>query len=148
MVKLRLARVGNHKRPFYRVVAAEEANRRDGRFIEIVGTYDPLQQPAVTEVKADAVIKWLSQGAQPTDTVRRILAQSGVWAHWQAVKAGTVEAGAMTGRISGELDTKRSSRPSKKAVARIAEEESKKVEEAAAESKAAEDKAAADEAAS
>jgi len=78
LVKLRLARMGNRKRPFYRVVAADEMARRDGRFIEIVGTYDPLANPAAIDVKSDVALKWLSKGAQPTDTVRRILAKSGV----------------------------------------------------------------------
>lgn len=131
--------MGNRKRPFYRVVAAEEANRRDGRFIEILGTYDPLRQPAVVEIQSEAVLKWLSQGAQPTDTVRRILSQSGVWAHWQASKAGGAELSEMTGRVSGTLQSGRSDRPSKKTVAKIAEETAKQAEEAAAAATAAEE---------
>ena len=122
MVKIRLARKGSHKRPFYRIVVAEEAHRRDGRFIEIVGTYDPLKKPAGIEVKSEAVLKWLSQGAQPTDTVRRILGKTGVWAHWRAVQAGDAQLGDMTGRVSGDLERKREERPSQKAVAKIAEE--------------------------
>lgn len=132
MVKLRLARMGNRKRPFYRVVAADEMARRDGRFIEIVGTYDPLANPAAIDVKSDVALKWLSKGAQPTDTVRRILAKSGVWAHWRAVQAGKAELGAMTDRVVGTLERGRSVRPSKKVVARIAEDEKAKAEAAAA----------------
>ena len=132
MVKLRLARMGNRKRPFYRVVAAEEAHRRDGRFIEILGTYDPLKQPAAIEVKSDAVLKWLSNGAQPTDTVKRILAKAGVWAHWQSVKAGAAQMGDMSGKIEGTVERERKPAPSKKAAARIEEEEKAKAEAAAA----------------
>lgn len=137
MVKLRLARKGNRKRPFYRMVVAEDSHRRDGRFIEIVGTYDPLRQPATIEVESDAVLKWLSQGAQPTDTVRRILAKSGVWAHWRAVQEGKAELGDMTGRQSGTVEREKEERPSKKSVARIAEEKAKKEEEAKAAAEAA-----------
>lgn len=132
LVKIRLARLGNRKRPFYRVVAAESANRRDGRFIEILGTYDPLRKPSAVEVKPEAVIKWLENGAQPTDTVRRILAKSGVWAHWRAVQAGEAEASSMTERVQGSIERTRGPKPSKKAVARIAEEK-----DAAAEAEAA-----------
>jgi small subunit ribosomal protein S16 len=124
--------MGNRKRPFYRVVAAEEANRRDGRFIEILGTYDPVKQPAAIEVKSDAVLKWLSNGAQPTDTVRRILAKAGVWAHWRSVQAGTAQMGDMTGQVTGTVERERTPAPSKKAAARIQEEEAAKAEAAAA----------------
>jgi small subunit ribosomal protein S16 len=122
--------MGNRKRPFYRVVAAEESHRRDGRFIEIVGTYDPLRKPAAIEVKSDAVLKWLANGAQPTDTVKRILAKSGVWAHWRAVQSGEAELSGMTDRVSGTVERERAEKPSKKTVARIAEEEKTKAEEA------------------
>lgn len=135
MVKIRLARKGSHKRPFYRIVVAEESSRRDGRFIEIVGTYDPLKKPAGIEVNSEAVLKWLSQGAQPTDTVKRILAKTGVWKHWRAVQAGDAPLEEMTGRVTGELERQRAERPSQKAVAKIAEdakaaEEAKKAEKA------------------
>ncbi len=139
MVKIRLARKGNRKRPFYRVVVAEESSRRDGRFIEIVGTYDPLKKPAAIEVKSEAVLKWLSQGAQPTDTVKRILMKSGVWAHWRSVQAGEAELGGMTGKVEGTIERGRDSRPSSKAVAKIAEEQAK-AEEAAAAAAAEEEK--------
>jgi small subunit ribosomal protein S16 len=120
LVKIRLARKGTRKRPFYRIVVAEEAYRRDGRFLEIVGTYDPLRKPAGIEVKSEAVLKWLSQGAQPTDTVRQILAKSGVWAHWRSVQSGAAELGGLSGRRTGEIERQRPPRPSKKTVARIA----------------------------
>ncbi len=118
-VKLRLARLGNRKRPFYRMVVAEESHRRDGRFIEIVGYYDPLKKPAAIEVQADAILKWLAQGAQPTDTVKRILAKSGVWAHWRAVQEGKARPEELSGRITGTIERDRESKPSEKVAAKI-----------------------------
>ena len=123
MVKLRLARMGNRNRPYYRMVAAEDSSRRDGRFIEILGTYDPLKKPAAVEVKSDSVLKWLASGAQPSETVKRILAKTGVWAHWRAVQAGQAELGAMTDRRAGQLERSRPPRPSKKAAAKISKSE-------------------------
>jgi small subunit ribosomal protein S16 len=132
LVKIRLTRKGNRKRPFYRVVVAEDSHRRDGRFIEIVGMYDPLAKPATIEIQSDAVIRWLSEGAQPTNTVREILKKAGVWAHWRAVQEGKAEAGEMTGSVRGTVERSREARPSQKEVAKVAEEASKKAEEAAA----------------
>lgn len=77
-VHLRLTRMGRHKRPFYRVVAVDSRSRRDGKYIEIVGTYDPLQDPAVTDLKSDRVLDWLQKGAQPSVTVRTLLRRSGI----------------------------------------------------------------------
>lgn len=73
MVRIRLARHGAKKRPFYRIVVADQESRRDGRFIEIVGTYDPLKEPADVTLKNERVEYWLGQGAKPTDTVKSIL---------------------------------------------------------------------------
>ena len=73
MLTIRLARIGKKKRPFYRVVVTEKTRPRNGRFVEIVGTYDPLKKPAAVEVDRDRVEYWLSKGAQPSDTVRTIL---------------------------------------------------------------------------
>ena len=76
-VKIRLARHGAKKRPFYRIVAAQNEAPRDGRFLEVLGTYNPLTEPATIEVKADRVKDWLGRGAQPSDTVRSLLRKSG-----------------------------------------------------------------------
>ncbi len=73
MVKLRLQRYGANKSPFYRIVAADSRSPRDGKFLEIVGTYNPLTNPATVVVDAEKVNKWLSNGAQPTVTVKNIL---------------------------------------------------------------------------
>jgi small subunit ribosomal protein S16 len=70
---IRLARIGKKKRPFYRIVVTEKTRPRNGRFVEIVGTYDPLKKPAAIEMKEDRVQYWLSKGAQPSDTVRSFL---------------------------------------------------------------------------
>jgi small subunit ribosomal protein S16 len=72
-VKIRLARHGAKKRPFYRIVVADQESRRDGRFIEIVGTYNPLKEPADVSLKNDRIDYWLEKGAKPTDTVRNII---------------------------------------------------------------------------
>lgn len=73
MLMIRLARIGKKKHPFYRVVVTEKARPRNGRFVEIVGTYDPLKKPAAIELDRDRVDYWLAKGAQPSDTVRSFL---------------------------------------------------------------------------
>jgi small subunit ribosomal protein S16 len=80
-VKIRLARHGNSKRPFYRIVVADSECRRDGRFVEKVGTYNPLTDPAAISLKQERVKHWLNQGAIPTDTVRSLLRKEGFFAH-------------------------------------------------------------------
>ena len=77
-VKLRLMRMGKTKQPTYRVVAADSRSPRDGRFIEILGTYEPRQDPTRVVLDGERVGKWLKDGAQPTDRVRRILVGAGV----------------------------------------------------------------------
>ncbi len=77
-VKIRLRRMGAKKAPFYRVVVADSRYPRDGRFIEQVGTYNPLTEPATVEVDAEKVAKWIANGAQPTDTVKRLLKNKGI----------------------------------------------------------------------
>ena len=77
MVKIRLKRVGAHKKPFYRVVGADSRTPRNGKFIEEIGTYDPLKDPSEIIIDNEAAKKWLANGAQPTDTVRALLKKSG-----------------------------------------------------------------------
>jgi small subunit ribosomal protein S16 len=76
--KIRLARMGAKKKPFYRMVVADSQSPRDGRFIEIVGTYDPNKEPAAVFWKQDILKKWLSVGAEPTTTVKNLIRSSGV----------------------------------------------------------------------
>ena len=78
MVKIRLRRMGAKKTPFYRIVVADSRYPRDGRFIEEIGTYNPLAEPTVVNVNADRAQEWIKNGAQPTDTVRGILKKAGV----------------------------------------------------------------------
>ena len=77
-VKIRLARHGAKKRPFYRIVAADSDSPRDGRFLEKLGTYNPLQDPALVVLDKDRVNYWIGQGATPSDTVKTILKREGV----------------------------------------------------------------------
>lgn len=77
-VKLRLKRMGSNQKPFYRIVAADARSPRDGRFIETVGTYNPLKNPTEIKVDEEKALTWLNNGAQPTDTVRSILTESGI----------------------------------------------------------------------
>ena len=77
-VKLRLKRMGSKKAPFYRVVAADSRSPRDGRFIETVGTYNPIVEPAEVKIDEEKAIKWLSEGAIPTDTVRDLFRSQGI----------------------------------------------------------------------
>jgi small subunit ribosomal protein S16 len=80
VVKLRLRRMGAKKRPSYRIVAADSRAPRDGAFIEIVGFYDPITEPATIKVDVDRARYWLGVGAQPTDTVRSLFTRAGVYA--------------------------------------------------------------------
>ena len=77
-VKIRLRRMGAKKSPFYRVVVADSKYPRDGRFIEQVGTYNPMTEPATVEFDAEKITKWIGNGAQPTDTVKRLLKNKGI----------------------------------------------------------------------
>lgn len=78
MVKLRLTRMGAAKQPSYRIVAADSRSRRDGRAIDFLGYYNPLTEPATVKIDEEKVLKWLNDGAQPTDTVRDILSKEGI----------------------------------------------------------------------
>jgi small subunit ribosomal protein S16 len=77
-VKIRLRRMGAKKAPFYRIVVADSRYPRDGRFIEEIGYYNPLEEPSVVKVDADKAKKWIANGAQPTDTVKALLKGQGV----------------------------------------------------------------------
>ena len=88
-VKLRLKRMGSKQKPFYRIVAADARSPRDGRFIETVGTYNPIKKTAEVKVDEALALKWLNNGAIPTDTVRSILSKEGIMAKYaEAKKSG------------------------------------------------------------
>ncbi len=83
-VKLRLMRMGKKKQPTYRVVVADSRSPRDGRFIEAVGTYAPRMDPSTIEIDNDKALGWLAKGAQPTETVRKLLVISGAWEQFES----------------------------------------------------------------
>ncbi|HNJ98353.1 MAG TPA: 30S ribosomal protein S16 [Ilumatobacteraceae bacterium] len=86
-VKLRLTRVGKTKQPQYRIVAADSRSPRDGRFIQIVGTYNPRTEPSTLNVDNAKAVKWLMDGAQPTERVKKLLEISGAWSEFGAARA-------------------------------------------------------------
>ncbi|WP_096199335.1 30S ribosomal protein S16 [Bacillus sp. FJAT-45350] len=77
-VKIRLKRMGSKKAPFYRLVVADSRSPRDGRFIEEIGTYNPLTQPAKVDIKEEKALQWMLEGAKPSDTVRNLFSQAGL----------------------------------------------------------------------
>ena len=93
MLRIRLRRVGGKKQPSYRMVVAESTSPRDGKFVEIVGFYNPRTEPETITVKEDRVLYWLSVGAQPSDSLARLLKKAGTLARFERMKAGeSVEA--------------------------------------------------------
>ncbi|MDR2201951.1 MAG: 30S ribosomal protein S16 [Clostridiales bacterium] len=78
MVKIRLTRLGDKKTPFYRVIVADSRAPRDGRFIDTLGSYNPLANPEVIKIDGDKAKKWIADGAQPTDTARALLVRAGI----------------------------------------------------------------------
>lgn len=85
MVKMRLKRMGSKKRPFYRIVVADSHDRRDGSFIELVGTYNPLEDSSIN-IKEEVALKWLKEGAMPTDTVKNLLSKAGIMEKFHNLK--------------------------------------------------------------
>ena len=85
-VKLRLMRMGAKKKPFYRVVAADSRTKRDGKYIELIGTYNPVAQPAEVKIDKELALKWLNNGAQPTDTVASLLRKEGIMKEYKDSK--------------------------------------------------------------
>jgi len=77
-VKIRMQRFGTKKRPFYRLVAADSRAKRDGRYLEIIGTYNPLTEPATVSIDEEKAQKWLNEGAQATDTVKNLFKKAGI----------------------------------------------------------------------
>ncbi|MGD6854646.1 30S ribosomal protein S16 [Bacillus infantis] len=87
-VKIRLKRMGAKKSPFYRIVVADSRSPRDGRFIETVGTYNPVAQPAKVEINEELALKWMSDGAKPSDTVRNLFSKEGIMEKFHNAKNG------------------------------------------------------------
>ncbi|EPR26517.1 SSU ribosomal protein S16P [Geobacillus sp. WSUCF1] len=87
-VKIRLKRMGTKKKPFYRIVVADSRSPRDGRFIETIGTYDPVAEPAQVKIDEELALKWLQNGAKPSDTVRSLLSKQGILEKFHNLKYG------------------------------------------------------------
>lgn len=151
-VKIRLQRHGKKGKPFYWVVAADSRAKRDGKFLEKIGTYNPVSNPAQIDLNIDAAIKWLKNGAQPTETARRILSYKGVLLKYHLL--GGVAKGALTleqaeakfnawveqkaGKISSKEEKLAKDKASAKANALAAEKEANEKRKNAAIAKAAE----------
>ena len=87
-VKIRLKRMGAKKAPFYRVIVADSRSPRDGRFIDTIGTYNPLTTPAEIKLNEESAIKWLNNGAIPTDTVKNLFSKAGIMEKYHNLKQG------------------------------------------------------------
>jgi len=92
-VRMRLKRIGAKKKPFYRVVVADARMPRDGRFIETLGTYDPRVGEGSAKIDGEKALRWLRRGAQPTETVRRLLSSAGILQRFAELKAGSTKGG-------------------------------------------------------
>ncbi len=114
-VKLRLRRMGAKKRPFYRIVAADSRSPRDGRFIEVVGTYNPIDKKNEIILDEEKIMNWLSKGAQPTDTVKSILTKNGLIAKF---KASTTKKTVKKEKVVVKEEVKEVKKPVKKATSK------------------------------
>ncbi len=101
-VKLRLKRMGAKQKPFYRIVAADSRSARDGSFIEIVGTYNPLINSEKVTLDEEKTLKWLNNGAIPTNTVKSILSNSGIWTKFKGDKQKKTKNSSKSSKKSGE----------------------------------------------
>jgi len=113
--RIRLRRMGSNKRPFYRVVVADQRSPRDGRFIEIIGRYHPVNDPSVIEIDEDRALHWLMVGAQPSNQVRNLMTKVGIWEHFVAQRPKAAAA------IASKPDRPVRTKLSKKAQAKAAE---------------------------
>jgi small subunit ribosomal protein S16 len=144
MVKIRLRRTGAKKKPSYRVVIADSRAPRDGRFIEIVGHYDPRTQPVTVNLHEDRVLHWLTVGAQPTDTVRRLLENVGTLDRFARLKSGEELANLLAEAQAARSQTQQKAQAALKSqVEPEVEEEAEVVEEADSATEAPEDSEAA-----
>ncbi len=132
MVRIRFRREGSRHQPFYRMVVAEKESPRDGRFLEVIGHYNPRTQPATIDVKEERLIHWMKAGAVASESVERVLKTCGAWERWERVQKGeAIEAVLASRPAPAEVDprTRRepgtSSRPGKKKGKKAAESEPK-----------------------
>jgi len=137
-VKIRLKRMGSKKKPFYRVVVADSRRARDGRFIEILGYYDPLKDPAEVKVDEDKVWEWMDKGARPSENVKNLLKHEGIMERWRLHTEGI----AVT-EMDAIIEERRKKQPAPKPKTAVKEEKPEKKEEKPEE--AEEEKAASEE---
>jgi len=130
-VKLRLKRMGNTNRPFYRVVAIDSRKQRDGRALQELGFYDPLKKSAEVKLHEERILNWLERGAIPSETVRKLLQNAGVLEKWRLLQAG-VSAEDASERVAKRLEAK----GEKKRAPRLSKKARAKAEKAAAETSA------------
>ena len=129
-VKIRLKKMGSKKRPFYRLIAADSRSPRDGRFIEMLGYYNPMVDPPEIQIDDDKVYKWLNQGAKPTGNAANILKQKGLLERWQLLKEGVSIA-----ELDAKIEQRRAKQPrpviktEKKLSKKAAEKAKQKAEE-------------------
>ena len=100
-VRIRLRRMGAKKRPFYRVVVADSRSPRDGRFLDTIGWYDPLAQPAKIQIDESKALQWLADGAEPTDSARSVLTKAGIWRRHTTGEASPMTDAAGPGATEG-----------------------------------------------
>lgn len=113
--RIRLRRLGAKKRPFYRVVVADQRAPRDGRFIENIGRYNPLEEPSLIEIDEERALHWLRVGAQPSDQVRNLMVKAGIWERFVAERPGAAAL------VKTRVERQEKARVSKKAAAKAAE---------------------------
>jgi len=101
-VKMRLIRIGKKKQPSYRVIVIDGRSPRDGRYLDQIGRYDPREEPSLVEIDNEKAVDWLQKGAQPTDTVRKLLEISGAWSRYKVVTGQVHTVGAGTAAGDGE----------------------------------------------
>lgn len=107
MVRIRLRRIGAKGQPSYRIVAADKESPRDGRFLEILGFYNPRTQPATIHLKEDRIYEWMNQGAQPSESVEQVLRSAGFFERYERLKKGeSVETLLAEAQVAGTVDVK------------------------------------------
>ena len=104
-VRIRLRRLGAKKRPFYRVVVADQRSPRDGRFIEAIGKYHPLEDPSLIEIDEERALEWLSKGAQPSEAVQNLMTKVGIWEKFEATKPAPAKKSAAKKTTSSSTKT-------------------------------------------